>query len=497
MKKISELLSGVGCSWNGVGDLSDPIRAIQVDSRKVEKGDLFVAVPGSKLDGNQFIQDAVKRGAWGIVSEQTGSEPGLKNIPQFNVRNARKAFSRLVVNYYGQPSSRLSLIGVTGTNGKTTISLLLHYLLNRFSSCGLFGTVFYDDGKSKREATHTTPSADVLSEMFLSMVENGLLYCAMEVSSHALDQDRTEGLSFRGAVFTNLTQDHFDYHKGFEEYYQAKKKLFVNDDPPKFSVINVDDPYGERLANEITESKIVTYGFGQNCSYRAEPVSIGARGVEFNLFRENVCFKVAVPLPFRYNILNVLAVLASVEQLGFSVEQAISFLKDFPGVPGRMELVDVGQDSHVFVDYAHTPDAFKNVLSAARLSAPKRMITVFGCGGDRDRAKRPQMGKMASEYSDVVVVTSDNPRTENPQTIIEEIKKGIEIKDGKPELFVISEREKAIEQALNLARADDYVLILGKGHEDYQIIGTQKIPFRDQDVVRRYFNGKVASGAKI
>lgn len=495
MRKASELFLGVGCSWNGIGNLSDPVHAVQVDSRKVEKGDLFVAIPGFKTDGRQFIQDAIRRGAWGIVTECKDLKLSLEHIPQFDVQNSRKAFSALVANFYGRPAHQLQLIGVTGTNGKTTVSLLIHYLLNRFSSCGLIGTVYYDDGRTKREASHTTPSAEVLNQMFLAMVDNRLSYCSMEVSSHALDQDRTDGLGFAGVVFTNLTQDHFDYHKGFEDYYAAKRKLFIRAEPPHFSVVNTDDPYGLRLAKEIRHSSVLTYGFNQACDYRAEAENVGARKIAFDLVRKEETFHVEAPLPFRYNILNVLAALACLDQLGYPLQEAISFLKEFPGVPGRMEPVDEGQDFNVFVDYAHTPDAFQNVLSAARLTVKKSIVTVFGCGGDRDRAKRPMMGEIAARYSDVVILTSDNPRNENPENIIEEIRKGIPEGKTKAQLFIISDREEAIARALKIARKGDCVLILGKGHEDYQIVRDRKIPFRDQDVVRRMLKSANSAAA--
>ncbi len=491
MKTLNDILHGVVYEWNGQGVLTGEVKSVQSDSRAVTQGDLFIAIPGFKINGTEFIPEAVRRGAVGIVSEKKPCDATLANIPFFQVQNARKAYGNIVSNFYGQPSRRLSLIGVTGTNGKTTISVLLHYLLNRFDKCGLIGTVFYDDGRVRQTATHTTPPPEVLNGLFYRMTAQGVRYGVMEVSSHALDQFRTEGIFFSGAVFSNLTQDHFDYHKGFEGYYQAKKKLFTGEPPPQFAVINADDPYGLRLSKEISGVKVIMYALHGESDYRALNLSVGARGADFTLACPQGAYQVETPLAFSYNISNVLAVLACVAELGFPLANAIAYLKDFPGVPGRMERVDAGQDFDVFVDYAHTPDAFQNVLSAVRKEAPARVLTVFGCGGDRDKAKRPQMGSLAEKFSDVVILTSDNPRTEDPCRIVDDIRRGMNLTDQSRQVEVIMDRRQAIQTALQIARKNDFVLVLGKGHEDYQIIGNEKVSFRDQTVILEFLNSQM------
>ena len=477
-------MRGISCSWNGEGSFDIPVRGVHADSRKIKKGDVFVAIRGVQTDGHLFIKDVLKKSPAAIFSENCEDYIRQKRIPHFRVLDSRRAFAVVIANIYGTPTDKLSLVGITGTNGKTTTSFLIQYMLNRVSKAGLIGTVHYDDGKKKRSADNTTPGAELLNEQLNEMVKNGLSYCVMEVSSHALDQRRVEGLRFRDAIFTNLTQDHFDYHKDFENYYQAKKKLFTNLPLPERAIINTEDQYGVRLAQELKKTKVITYGFSPDCDYYADQISENLSEIEFILCRRKNRLRVKVPLQLRYNVLNVLAALAYVDNQGFALETMVEFLTKFPGVSGRMERIDVGQAFHVFVDYAHTPDAIENVLLAVKRLPCNRIISVVGCGGNRDRDKRPKMGAAAERYSDILILTSDNPRGEDPLKILEDVKKGIGVGERKIQVLILPDRTEAIQRAVEIADEGDMILIFGKGHENYQIIGKEKIPFSDQNVVR-------------
>lgn len=495
MKTLRELIEGIACSWNGKGELTTQISHVQSDSRKVKPGDLFVAVRGLHADGHQFIQDAVRQGAKAIVSEhfdRTASEAG---IPQFCVSDARAILSRLVAYAYDFPAHKLTMIGVTGTNGKTTTSFLIQHLLNCVSRAGLIGSIYYDDGKTKQRAESTTPIPEVLNEILGKMVANGVSYCVMEVSSHALDQNRISDLAFSSAIFTNLTQDHLDYHRDYESYYQAKRKLFFGDQPPKHSIINRDDSYGRRLLAELKKYPgVISYGREGACDYLAQNIQLGLKNVSFDLRRNGKNFHVVAPLILGHNVYNTIAALSAASEEGFRLEDLIPQLSCFSGVPGRLEQIDEGQDFRVFVDYAHTPDGLYNVLSSLEGLPKKRVISVFGCGGDRDRGKRPLMGKIASKFSDIVILTSDNPRSEKPEAILEEIQKGLNGARKKTKLIVQADRKEAIHHAIELAGASDIVFIFGKGHEDYQIIGNEKIPFSDQEIARQYLRSHVHAG---
>jgi len=492
MKTLRELLEGISCVWNGKGELATSIAHVQSDSRKIKPGDLFVAISGLHNDGYKYIRDAIRKGAKAVVAERFDPLAGDLGIPQFSVSNSRAVLAQLVACAYDFPARKLTCIGVTGTNGKTTTTFLIQHLLNAVSRSGLIGSIHYDDGKTKQPAENTTPVPEVLNETLARMVQSGLSYCVMEVSSHALDQNRTRGIAFSSVVFTNLTQDHLDYHHDYESYYQAKRKLFFGDFFPQHAIINMDDSYGVRLWKELSGREgVVSYGEKGFRDYLAQRIQLSLNGISFDLMKNGKNFSVNALLTLRHNVYNTLAALSTVSEEGFSLKDLIPELSAFRGVPGRLERIDEGQDFQVFVDYAHTPDGLYNVLSSLQGLSKNRVISVFGCGGDRDRGKRPMMGEIAGRFSDIVVLTSDNPRSEKPEDILEEIKKGINGNQKKGKLIVNPDRKEAICQAIELAEPGDLVFIFGKGHEDYQMIGKEKIPFSDQNIARQWLRKHV------
>ena len=478
------------------GSMRRTIGQLTDDSRKVTPGSAFIAVRGSKFDGHRAIPKAISCGAIVIVAEEpcpAGMEE--KGVCWVQVKDSRLSCGTLMSAWHGFPSQQLVTVGVTGTNGKTTIAYLLHHILrSTWQKAGLIGTVMYDDGARRINSHNTTPGSAELQRMMSDMVRNGCRAVAMEVSSHALDQQRTAGTDFRVGIFTNLTQDHLDYHGDMETYYQAKKKLFTSmalgADRKAVAVINIDDSYGRRLAGE-TQSlmKVRTFGEAADAEYRMTPRLISLKGSQYELSWKGRSFLVRVPLIGSFNISNSLAALVGAAAAGVNFRDAISCLATAPQVPGRLELVSSAHHIQCFVDYAHTPDALENVCRTMRaLTRQGRLIVVFGCGGDRDRTKRPLMGAAAAKYADVCLVTSDNPRHENPESIIDEIMPGIPA----DKQHRITNRGEAIETALTMARPGDVILIAGKGHEDYQIIGDKTIRFSDAEAVRRFVERKEA-----
>ncbi len=484
MKTLSDLLQNVHFRWNQAGSLSVTIQRITSDSRKVKAGDLFVALGGAQVNGHQFISEAVQQGASVIVSESSQKAKVPPHISHIEVENSRRVHGQLLARFYQTELERIRLIGVTGTNGKTTTEFVIQVVLNQLVSCGLIGTIRYSWKSHVEDAKNTTPGAEELFSLLTKMVLEGVGHCVMEVSSHGLDQDRTAGLRFCASLFTNLTQDHLDYHKTLENYYSAKRKLFLGHEKPGAALVNLEDPYGRRLASEIGKSA-VGYGEHQHAIYRLLSGTCSLNGSEFEFLRKRRKYVVKTNLPFKHNIYNTLACIAALGELGFPPEQVTPLLQDFPGVPGRMERVDEGQPFFVFVDYAHTPDAFSRVLSSARELTEGRIITVFGCGGDRDKTKRPLMGRAASDWSQRVVLTTDNSRSEDPVSIVRDIERGIE-----PQGSAIVEREldrrEAIRKAVEFAHAGDLILILGKGHEKVQVTGKEAVPFDDVQVAREF-----------
>lgn len=483
------------------GKIRKPLTLLTDDSRKVIPGCCYVAVKGTQFDGHTVIEDAIKAGAVAIVAETPCPAPkGVPGVCWVQVADTHLANGLLMSAWHNFPSRQMVMLGVTGTNGKTTISYLANAIFRAtWQRAGLIGTIMYDDGAHRTPSHNTTPGSAELQAMLAGMLEHGCRAVAMEVSSHALCQQRTAGTTFRVGVFTNLTQDHLDYHGTMEEYYQAKKRLFLNmaesDDTKATAVINVDDEYGRRLAHELLPlMRVRTFGMAKDADFRVTPRILSLKGSQYELSYKGRNYLVRTPLIGAFNVSNSLAALAGAVAAGINLRDAISCLAQSPQVPGRMELVSSVNNVQCFVDYAHTPDAVENVCRTMKdLCRQGHLITVFGCGGDRDRTKRPLMGAAAARYSDVCLVTSDNPRTENPEQIIDEIMPGI----PHDKQHRITDREEAIRAALEMARPGDCVLIAGKGHENYQIFAEETISFSDAAVVRKFYAEKNPEGRSI
>jgi UDP-N-acetylmuramoyl-L-alanyl-D-glutamate--2,6-diaminopimelate ligase len=474
----------------------DPvITGITHDSRRVKPGDLFVCFPGQKVDGHAFLADAVARGAVAGLVERL-DRLGV-DVPLLQVASTRAVVGPVAATVYGQPSRQFTLVGVTGTNGKTTTALLVEALF-RAAGCrtGVIGTLGARIGDRELPGDRTTPEAPELQSLFAEMAWEDVGAVAMEVSSHALALDRTLGTEYDVGVFTNLTQDHLDFHGNLDDYFVAKARLFI-DYPTRSeksftAVINRDDPYG-RLLETVAHGQVITFGVDQPATFMATEVRASPAGVSFRLCREGgVAEPLQLRLGGRFNVSNALAALGVAHALQLDWEQAKAALASVPAIPGRFESVDVGQGFSVIVDYAHTPDGLLNVLNAARALEPARLIVVFGCGGDRDRSKRPIMGRMVAERADVAVVTSDNPRSEDPGAILREIVEGVHAaRSRRAELIEEPDRRAAIRLAIEKARSGDLVLIAGKGHENYQIFADRTIHFDDREVAREVLSGGV------
>jgi UDP-N-acetylmuramoyl-L-alanyl-D-glutamate--2,6-diaminopimelate ligase len=475
-------------SLNGVPNTA--IAHIREDSRRVGTGDLFIARAGTQTDGAAFASDAVMRGAVAIVTES--KLPGI-TVPQIIVPHAASAVSVLAHLFHGQPTEKVKTLAITGTNGKTTTAYIIRHLLSHVKQrCGLIGTVEIDDGRVKREATMTTPGAADLAELFASMRDKGTWRCAIEVSSHALDQDRVAGMHFAAAGFTNLTGDHLDYHKTMEHYAAAKAKLFASLDENAVAAVNGGSEWSAWMERKC-RARIIRFGFGKDADYQARDVMINSSGSHFVLVTPDGRAEVNMGLIGKHNVENALLAAALVgETFGMSVHQIAAGLKTAGGAPGRLQTVQSGQPFSVLVDYAHTDDALQNVLTALRPLTKGKLRVVFGCGGDRDASKRPRMAKVAEKYADVVYLTSDNPRREEPEAILDMIAAGFSMKKGKAVVREI-DRRAAIERALGDAEPGDVVLLAGKGHENYQIIGTEKQPFDDVQEARRVLQAKFAA----
>jgi UDP-N-acetylmuramoyl-L-alanyl-D-glutamate--2,6-diaminopimelate ligase len=478
--ELRELLAGAEVV-EIVGDPAVEITGLAYDSRRAERGTMFFAYPGQTVDGHAYAAAAVDAGAVAVVCERPLELPPF--VTQARVVDARAAMSRAAVRFYDDPTAELQVVGITGTNGKTTTAFLVRHMLERAGlRTGLLGTVKRVVGGIEEEVVRTTPEAIDLQATFRRMVDGGDRACAMEVSSHALTLERAAGIRFAVAAFTNLTQDHLDFHADMEDYFQAKRRLFITD-AAAAAVVNLDDPYGERLVAEIECATFSAAG-DPRADYRATDTRFDATGSRFMCVGPTGEAAVTMPLPGRFNVANALCAIASVAPLGLTLEQAASALGEADRVPGRFEPVDAGQPFTVLVDYAHTPDSLENVLNAARDVTKGRVICVFGCGGDRDREKRPLMGAIAARLADVAIVTSDNPRSEDPEAIVAEIVAGIEeAADATAETELEVDRRAAIARAVAIARPGDTVLIAGKGHEQGQEFeGGRKLPFDDREV---------------
>ncbi len=462
------------------------ISGVQYDSRKVQRENLFVAIKGSGADGHRFISSAITNGAKVIVVEDDASIPDPlcmhQGVVKIVVTNSRKALATIAANYYGHPAESMTMIGVTGTNGKTTTTFLIKQLLESDpkNKVGLIGTVEYAIGQEKLPATHTTPESLELHRLFAQMKQQQCTHVVMEVSSHALHQYRVFGIPFAAGVFTNLTQDHLDYHGTMENYFAAKKILFDSLTDRSIAVINADSEYGTPVTGG-TSARVISYGVNNTATVRAENVTVSMKGCRFTINGK----KTGIGLVGMFNVYNFLAAYTVTTGLGCDVMP--ERMQELLPAPGRFEQIHSSHGWTAIVDYAHTPDALENCLQAIRNTLAgvqsARIITVFGAGGDRDRTKRPLMGAIVERMSDVAIVTSDNPRTEDPQQIINDILAGI---SDKSKMIVEADRAAGIRKGLSVARAGDVVLVAGKGHEDYQVLGTEKIHFSDKEEVLRF-----------
>jgi UDP-N-acetylmuramoyl-L-alanyl-D-glutamate--2,6-diaminopimelate ligase len=468
-----------------IGTLDRAVESIAYDSRRVQRNGLFVALRGEKTDGHQFLEQAIERGASVIVTEREEKQP---RVTCFVVDDTRSALADLAAAFYGWPATKLKLAAVTGTNGKTTTTFLIKHICEKAGlRCGLIGTVRYEIGERILPATRTTPESLDLQELLAQIANAGCRAAAMEVSSHALAQERTRGLEWDVAVFTNLTQDHLDFHGTMENYFESKAKLFAQLAQQKkkqkpVAIVNIDDRYGEQLLGKIDKNiSAVTFGMSARADFRASNYRTEFGGTSYQLDARGKSYLVRVPLIGRFNVANSLAALATANALGLSLREAVLSLGKSPQVPGRLEAVPAKRQFQVFVDYAHTPDALLNVLKTLRELQPRRLIVVFGCGGDRDRQKRPLMGEVVDRHADLAIITSDNPRKEDPDAIIAEVEKGFRADHYEK----IADRTEAIRRAIELAQPRDIVLIAGKGHENYQEFADHTVPFDDIQVARR------------
>jgi len=491
--KLSQLMTALAAAPRVLQQNSDPeIRGLAYDSRKIQQDFLFVAIPGTKVDGHDYIPQAVSAGAAAVICEHPVDVPA--HVALVQVEDCRLALAALSACFYGYPDRKMRLIGVTGTNGKTTVTNLIKWLLEQGGhKVGLVGTICNMAGDKKLPSDHTTPESLELFELFDTMLAEGCDYACMEVSSHALAQGRVSACNFVGGVFTNLTQDHLDYHITMSNYLQSKARLFQMLDPAagdnRYGVVNVNDK-AHTTFEENCKAPVLTYGSEEEgitlCLLDYAPT---VSGTVFTMSYQGALYQVKMPLIGKFNVYNALAAMAVALQEGMTIEQVLDAMAKVPQVPGRFELIDEGQDFTVVVDYAHTPDGLENLLSAAKKLEPRRLIALFGCGGNRDKGKRPIMGRIAASYGDVVVVTSDNPRFEDPMEIISEVEEGI--REITPNYLVEENREKAIKMALNMAEPGDMVVLAGKGHEDYQVIGDKYVHCDDREIVREYLKEKL------
>jgi UDP-N-acetylmuramoyl-L-alanyl-D-glutamate--2,6-diaminopimelate ligase len=478
------------------------IEEIVSDSRKARPGSLFVAIPGQTDDGHRFVSETVARGAVGVVVSRSVHAPGPVTV--IEVADSRRALALLAGRFFGDPSSRLRLTGVTGTNGKTTATYLIRQILRAAGRrVGLLGTVAYEIEEERRSAPNTTPDALTLQRLLAEMADRGIEEAVMEVSSHALELDRVVGCEFDAAVFTNLSQDHLDFHGTLERYFAAKERLFFELGPatrkpgPQKAVINGDDPWGRRLLTRLkaVNGKALSYGLSLSADLRAENIQADLKGLEFTVHTPSGSFPVRSPLLGNYNVWNILAAVGVGLELSIPIGAIRRGISEVPVVPGRFERVEAGQDFTLIVDYAHTEAALARLLDAVNLLSPSRILTVFGCGGDRDRGKRGPMGRAAAVRSDWIIITSDNPRSEDPNAILKEVEAGVREglrRGGRAVGYeVIVDRREAIVRAVEKAQAGDAVVVAGKGHEDYQLIGGRRLEFDDRVVAREIIEKRI------
>jgi len=464
------------------------ITSIENDNRKVQKGSLFICIKGYTVDGHDFAESAVKNGAVAILAER----PLDLEVPVLLVNDTTRAMAVLADAFYGQPTKSLHLIGITGTNGKTTTSHLIEKIFaDAGEKTGLIGTMYTKIADKTMETKNTTPESLTLQKTFKQMVDAGVNTAVMEVSSHALDLGRVHGCDYNVAVFTNLTQDHLDYHQTMEEYKRTKSLLFAqlgntfDLNMPKFAVLNADDTAAE-MYSRSTAAHVVTYGIEQEADIKAKNIQMTPKGTVFDLEIKGVSYPIRMQLIGKFSVYNVLASITTALVSGLKIEQIIQSIESVEGVAGRFELVNAGQDFTVIVDYAHTPDSLENVLKTIQHFAEKKVFVIVGCGGDRDRTKRPIMAQIACKFATDPILTSDNPRSEDPVDILNDMEAGVQGENYQ----VIPDRRKAIFTAVSQASPGDVILIAGKGHETYQIIGKEVLDFDDRLVAREAIKGR-------
>ncbi len=483
MMKLTDILKNAEVlTVNGSTDVE--IRSLGIDSRKVSEGQLFFAISGTQVDGHRFIPNAVEAGAVAVVCEQL-PESLNPAVCYIAVKNSEYTLGLVASAFYGNPSQQLKLVGVTGTNGKTTTATLLYYMFKELGyKAGLLSTIVNYVGDKKVDATHTTPDAIHINSMLADMVADGCSYCFMEASSHAIAQQRIAGLSFVGGIFSNLTHDHLDYHKTFDEYLKAKKKFFDSLSANAFALTNVDDRNG-RVMVQNTKATVKTYALRSMADFKCRIIEQGFEGMQLNIDGMDVW----TSFIGEFNAYNLTAVYAATRMLGVEKEEALRLLSLMKPVAGRFDYVRSAKGVTAVVDYAHTPDALVNVLTTINQlrRGGERLITVVGCGGNRDKTKRPEMARIAADSSDVAILTSDNPRFEDPQVILNDMKEGLSVTQRTKALSIV-DRLEAIRTAVMMAKENDIILIAGKGHEPYQEVNGVRNHFDDKETVQQLFN---------
>ncbi|MEW6456958.1 MAG: UDP-N-acetylmuramoyl-L-alanyl-D-glutamate--2,6-diaminopimelate ligase [Acidobacteriota bacterium] len=477
IKKLLEELSFISFK----GNLEQEVTGITHNSKEVKQGFIFIAIKGMNFDGNNFIEEAINRGAGCIVSEM----PPKANMTWVQVNDSRSALSRMSKIFFENPSEKLNLIGVTGTNGKTSVTFMMKDILEEAGLLpGIIGTLSYQWLDKEIVADRTTPEADQITKILNEMVSDGITHCAMEVSSHSLELKRVEDLNFKIAIFTNLTGDHLDYHGTMENYYRAKKKLFsLLDEKNGWAIINVDDQYGKRLITELNSCYLL-YSVNEKSDVYPVKYNLGKDGIKSLVYTPLGEFEIESSLLGKPNLYNLLACIGACLSLKIPLEKISYGIRKIGDIKGRLELVPNDLGLNVFVDYAHSDDSLRNILETVRELKPKRIILVFGAGGDRDRLKRPRMGEVAAKSADFTIITSDNPRSENPIDIIKDIEVGFN-KIKSTDYTILPDREEAIFKAIEMAEDGDAVIIAGKGHENYQVFKDKILPFSDREVAER------------
>ncbi|MDD8021472.1 MAG: UDP-N-acetylmuramoyl-L-alanyl-D-glutamate--2,6-diaminopimelate ligase [Acidobacteriota bacterium] len=483
--KLKELLQDIRImDFHGSEDLE--ITGLAYSSKMVEPGNVFVAIKGQRADGHNYLSEALSQGAAAVVSERP--KPATLNLPWIQVADSREALALMASNFYGHPGDRLKTIGITGTKGKTTITYILEAILKAAEfRPGVVGTVEYRWLGERISAQRTTPEAPDIQKILKQMVEDGISHCLMEVSSHSLDLKRVCGLSFDLAIFTNLSGEHLDYHQTMENYFEAKKKLFFLNHKRQASIVNIDDPWGRKLLSELP-MKTISFGLTPEAIVRAEKFTISHSGMTATISYPGGQLTFSSPLIGKYNLYNFLAAISASLVLAIPVPAILKGINSITTIPGRFEKISNKLSLNVIVDYAHTDDALQNLLEAIKSLNPQKIILVFGCGGDRDRLKRPRMGQVAARLANWTIITSDNPRSEEPGNIISEIEQGFK-KESRDNYEKISDRKKAIEKAILMAQKGDWVVLAGKGHETYQIFKDRTIHFSDVETARMILSG--------